>query len=294
MSTSTTENREAIVAKALGSLGDIATLPEVTVRIIEVVEDPEGTANQLHEVIKRDPVLSSKILKVVNSAFYGLPGQIANVDRAVVMLGLSAVKNIAIAASLGRMFRGKNVSGLIDPKAIWRHCVGVGVAAKKITEVAGDTAGGNEMFLAGLIHDLGLLVELQAMPEKLSEVVEASKDGNGSFLQLEEQIIGATHQNFGDGLTTKWKFPRHLRAAVSFHHTPENLTSELARLGMILQCADTLCCLEGVGFDLTAANQEFTETLLGTIGVTVDQLAQVRDEMGPEIEEAEIVLGAKH
>src|SRR3990172_609236 len=96
----TVDQAKTIVERALGAIGDVATLPEVTIKVIEIVEDPKSTARDLHQVIKNDPALSVKILKVVNSAFYGLPGQVASVDRAIILLGLSAVKNLAIAASI--------------------------------------------------------------------------------------------------------------------------------------------------------------------------------------------------
>ena len=110
MSVQTADNTKAVVEKALASVGDIATLPEVTIKIIQIVEDPRSTARDLHDTIKNDPALSVKILKVVNSAFYGLPGQVASVDRAIILLGLSAVKNIAIAASIARLFKGRRIS----------------------------------------------------------------------------------------------------------------------------------------------------------------------------------------
>jgi HD-like signal output (HDOD) protein len=179
---------------------------------------------------------------------------------------------------------------LFDAKDLWKHSVAVGVAAKKIVMAAGDAAGHDEMFLAGLIHDLGLLMERQAFPEELNEVVRRKMQGGPSFLDLEREIVGATHQELGDALTTKWKFPRHLRAAVGFHHNPENLADELKRIGMIIHCADILCCQEGHGFSLTAGDEEFTEELLQGIGLTVEQLVEVRDNMGPDLEEAETVL----
>ena len=203
-----TADTQAIVNKALAAIGEIATLPEVTVKIIEVVEDPKGTARDLHEVIKRDPALSAKVLKVVNSAFYGLPGQVASVDRAIVLLGLSAVKNIAIAASISRMFKGAKATDAFDAKALWRHSLAVGVAAKMISTAAGDVAGQDEMFLAGLIHDLGLLMERQAFPEELNTIVSKVSAGEGTFLEMERAVLGATHQDFGDGLTTKWEIPQ--------------------------------------------------------------------------------------
>ena len=91
--------------KAMSRVREISSLPEVTTRIVEVVEDPKSTAQDMHEIVRHDPALAAKVLKVVNSAFYGLPSQIASLDRAIVMLGLSAVKNIALAASLSRLFR---------------------------------------------------------------------------------------------------------------------------------------------------------------------------------------------
>src|SRR6185295_19241156 len=101
-----TQEREQIVANAIREISHIATLPEITVKVVELVEDPKSTAQDLHKVISSDPALCSRILKVVNSSFYGLPGQIGSINRAIVMLGLNAVKNIAIAASLAKLFRG--------------------------------------------------------------------------------------------------------------------------------------------------------------------------------------------
>ena len=97
---------QAIISEAVNSISHIATLPEITLKIIELVDNPRSTAQDLNKLISNDPALVSRILKVVNSAFYGLPGQIGSINRAVVLLGLNAVKNIVIAASLTKLFRG--------------------------------------------------------------------------------------------------------------------------------------------------------------------------------------------
>ena len=192
-----TEDNKAIVAKAIAAVGEIATLPEVTVKIIEVVEDPKGTARDLHNVIKQDPALSAKVLKVVNSAFYGLPGQVASVDRAIVLLGLSAVKNISIAASISRMFKSGNQLEYFDAKEMWVHSLAVSVCAKNICIAAGDVAGHDEVFLAGLIHDLGILIERQAFPEQLNEIARRASTNSENWLDLERELIGPTHQELG-------------------------------------------------------------------------------------------------
>jgi len=292
MSVQIADNKKTTVAEMLSSVGEIATLPEVTVKIIDVVENPNGTARDLQEVIKTDPVLSAKVLKVVNSAFYGLPGQVDSVDRATVLLGGAAIKNISITASLVRMFDGKHYPNLFHAKDLWRHCVAVGVAARGIARCAGHSFATDEIFMAGLIHDLGLLVVRQAVPRKLAEVCRQCEQRAGDFLQLEEEHIGATHQDLGEALATQWRFPKHLRAAVGFHHNPEMLPDELQLVPMILRCADILCCQQQLGFSLLANEEAFPQAVLDAAGVTVDQLNDIRETLVSELKEAEAVFGS--
>ena len=107
----------ARVLETIKKVTTIATLPEITNQIIKTVENPSSTAAQLHKIVSHDPALVTRILKVVNSAFYGLPGQIGSIDRAIVLLGLNAVKNLAVAASLGQLFRGAKLCDGFTPKA---------------------------------------------------------------------------------------------------------------------------------------------------------------------------------
>lgn len=279
-----------VVARALASVSDIATLPEVTVKIIKIVEDPNSTARDLHVVIKTDPALSAKVLKVVNSAFYGLPGQIASVDRAIILLGMSAVKNIAVAASIARLFKSGKMSEQFSAKDLWRHSVAVAVAAQMIARASGQPAGLDEAFLAGLIHDIGVLVERQAFSEQLSDVIARCSAGEGNFGHLETEVIGADHQAFGDALTTKWKFPRHLRAAVGFHHRPESLSVELQKFGSSVCLADILCCRQKLGFYLTAQDIEITEELLNAAGINAAQFDGIAERLEEEVEDAESTL----
>ncbi len=292
MTVEVASRENAVVAKALATVGDIATLPEVTVKIIELVEDPNSTARDLHQVIKTDPALSAKVLKVVNSAFYGLPGQIASVDRAIVLLGMSAVKNISVAASIARLFKSGQMSEQFSAKDLWQHSVAVGVAARLIAKASGQPAGLDEVFLAGLIHDIGILIERQVSADQLREVIANSAGGEMSFLEAEAQVIGADHQAFGNALTTKWKFPRHLRAVVGFHHCPEKLSAELQKLGCTVHVADVLCCQEQLGFYLTAQHQELTEEMLAIVGITAEQLEDVKASLQEELEDAQAMLSS--
>ncbi len=290
MTVETADKTKMLVDKALSSIGDIATLPEVTIKIIELVEDPKSTARDLHEVIKRDPALSVKVLKVVNSAFYGLPGQVASVDRAIILLGLSAVKNIAIAASIARLFKGKRISEQFSAADLWRHSLAVAVAARALGKCSPHPVMPDELFVAGLIHDIGVLVERQGFPDEFCEVINMCLTSGVEFLQAERDIIGADHQAFGVGLTTKWKFPRHLRAAVGFHHNPEAVSAELKNIATLIQTADILACQEKVGFYLTADEMQISDETLETLGIAHEQVEEVRANLAEQLADAEATL----
>ncbi len=290
MTVDTVDKTKQVVNQALASIGDIATLPEVTIKIIEIVEDPKSTAHDLHKVIKNDPALSVKVLKVVNSAFYGLPGQIASVDRAIILLGLSAVKNIAIAASIARLFKGKRISQQFSAADLWRHSLAVAVVARSIGRCSPNPVLPDELFLAGLIHDIGILVERQTFPDQFTEVINRCSETDLDFLEVEREIIGADHQAFGVGLTTKWKFPRHLRAAVGFHHNPDAVSAELKNMAMLIRVADVLACEERIGVYLTARNETITQEMLDTLQITQEQIEEVRANLPEQLEEAEATL----
>src|SRR5436305_5524931 len=175
---------QARVMEIVKKVSNIATLPQVTAKIIATVEDPRSTAAQLHQIVSHDPALVTRILKVVNSAFYGLPGQIGSIERAIVLLGLNAVKNIAVAASLGQLFRGGQLCQGFSPKDLWTHCIAVGVAARELAKQM-KLPMADEAFLAGMIHDVGILISLQLTPDLMRTVCEQAKQGNASFCELE-------------------------------------------------------------------------------------------------------------
>jgi HD-like signal output (HDOD) protein len=273
---------DKFVASAIADLGEIATLPEVTVKIIQVVENPRSTARDLHEVIKNDPALSARLLKVVNSAFYGLPGQIASVDRAIVLLGLSAVKNIAIAASMTHLFNaGSSIEGFSGSE-LWRHSVAVGVGCRLLAKAQGHPPV-EESFLVGLIHDLGILVERQVFPKQLADVVTRHRADGGNFCEIEQEIIGADHQAFGMALAQKWRFPMHLCAAIGYHHKPMELAAATRELGTLVHIADVLACQAQLGFSGTAINETYDDAMLELLHLNQEKVQEVISQLPEQV-----------
>jgi HD-like signal output (HDOD) protein len=280
---------DKIISQALGKVGEIASLPELTTKIIRIVENPRSTARDLFDVIRCDPALSARILKVVNSAFYGLPGQIANIDRAIVLLGLSAVKNIAVAASMTHLFNGgAQIDGLggVD---LWKHSLAVGVGCKMLTAAQGRPLV-EESFLAGLIHDIGILIERQVFAEKLGEVINKQKTTGSSFSQLEREIIGADHGAFGMALATKWRFPAPLCTAIGYHHKSMDVAAGNRELSVLVHVADVLACNAGIGCTLTATGEIYDEEMLATLNLTPDDIAEIAAKLPEQVAISESVF----
>jgi HD-like signal output (HDOD) protein len=257
---------QARVTETVKRVTTIATLPEVTNQIIRTVEDPKSTASQLHKIVSHDPALVTRILKVVNSAFYGLPGQIGSIERAIVLLGLNAVKNLAVAASLGQMFRGGKLCEGFTPKDLWTHCIAVGVAARDLARQM-KLPVADEAFLAGMIHDMGILIALQVYPEQVRRVCDAAKSGEKSFCELEHEIIGMDHQQLGMALAEQWKFPRSCQLVAGYHHRPTELADSNRLLVTLVFVADTICCQSKHGFNLTALGQKLDGAGLAEINL---------------------------
>mgnify|MGYP003386738839 CR=1 FL=1 len=265
-------NRDAAVAAAIREISHIATLPEITLKIIQLVEDPNSTANDLHNVIAKDPALCTRILKVVNSAFYGLPGQIGSINRAIVLLGLNAVKNIAIAASLAKLFKGSQLTPNFSARDLWMHSVAVAAATKQQADKL-KLGLSDEAFLAGLLHDVGIMVMLQYDRQKLVEVLNKTSATPGSNMMTHElAVFGATHQDFGAALCEKWKFPRAFSYVTGYHHRPLELPEDTRTLPCMVYVADRLAATLKDGFGLDVPDVEISQEVLDVLKLTREDI----------------------
>lgn len=282
---------EKLIRDAIDEISHIATLPEVTLKIIDLVEDPNSTAQDLNKVISHDPALGARILKVVNSAFYGLPGQIGSINRAIVLLGLNAVKNIAIAASLTKLFRGGKICDGFDAKDLWNHCIASATASRLLADRA-KLGKGDEAFLAGLIHDIGIMVEIQARRGAFVEAVGAAVDGT-SFREAEAQKLGATHEQFGAALCKLWKFPVNFQTVAAHHHEPLLLPEGTRSLAIVVHLSDHLTKRLNLGFVGDVEGDAPDPALLTELGLTAADLDAVAEALPAAIAEAQGVFSGE-
>lgn len=195
-------------------------------------------------MISRDASLTSKTLKLVNSAFYGFPKKINSITRAIVILGFNKIKNIALSASIFETFRGVTGRGF-DTKRFWEHSLAVAIA----TEVVAKDAGLEEQedaFVAGLLHDIGKIIIAAHLKNEFIAIVKSVEEEGLLMAEAEEKVLGANHALIGKWLGEKWKFPDGLVAPTARHHQPR-LAREFRELTYAVHLADILARALGVG-----------------------------------------------
>jgi len=274
----TTPPENSVIEAALSRVSRLATLPEVTTRILEVIDNPNATADELEALVASDPVLSARVLKVVNSSFYGMPAAVNSIKQAIVLLGMGGLKNIALAASLAKLFGGMPIEGDFDPQGPWQHSAAVAAAAKLISAHAG--ADGEELFLAGLLHDVGSVIAMQALRQQFMQLVERrGSKPDEPYEVAERECLGATHEEFGIALCRSWNFPESIQAAVEFHHNPDAIEGELRRAAQIVCVADYIAAKSGIGYCGAVNIEQAPLEVIAELGLSDEHIDSILERL---------------
>ena len=276
-------------AERIDQIDRLLTLPQVAFQINKLVESRTSSAADLHRVIKADPALSARLLKLVNSAYYGLPGRVASLEKAVILLGVTAVKNLAIAASIEQLFRHVKLTGPFSGRDLWLHCLAVAATARALAQRI-NLPRLDEVFMAGLIHDLGLLAAAQVEPADFSHVIEVCVAGEHRWAVAETEILGIDHCAAGSRLAEKWHFPDDLGQMILLHHEWQTRQDRPAELARMIFLGDTLACHLGSGFNLTAHHQTTEPEMLASVGLSQEDLMEVWQNLPAHVEELAGIL----
>ncbi len=215
---------------------DLPSLPAVALRVIELTSDVDVSLKELSRTIENDQGLSVKILKTVNSSFYGLRKRCGTIDKALVMLGLSPVKSLALGFSLVSSIDDPAEAGQFDYMAYWRRGLYSGIAGKITAEHVGFEFG-DEVFLGGLLQDIGMIAMYRALGEQYLEVLKNTDNNHRGLVKQELQLLDLQHPDVGAMLVQRWKLPEELSMQVKYHERPTATPSS---------CADHVRCV-GLG-----------------------------------------------
>ncbi len=287
------KKRRDPVLDALVILSDLPTLPTVALEVAALLDDPRSTPRQITEVMKADQALTSKVLKLVNSAYYGIPGGVASVERAVAFLGYNTIFQLLIGVSVLEFSRLGGAAG-IDIREFWKHSLGVAVAAEMIGARIG-YEGKEELFAAGLLHDLGKLALAKVAKKKFILAVEQARKDGIRLLKAEREQGLPTHDKVGDTLARQWRFPPALRAAIAAHHRSREVRNQTVPTPMqalldIVVLADSLCRRFEIGDGGDPVIPDLDDDLVERLGLLKKDMPQVKGEMTRKVEQSKVFL----
>ncbi len=237
-----------------------------------MINDPNASANQVAAVLAEDPAMSVKVLKLTNSAFYGLAREIESVKQAVVIVGMEAIKNLVLSASVLDMFKGDNIDQEYQ-ESFWRHSLATAFCARVLSKrvKARGFVDPDSAFSAGLLHDVGKIVTSCFLPDEHKQLQEArSGDQELTDLALEDKVFGYNHAQIGGFLAVQWKLPSKLADAILSHHQPQ-LSEADTPLAYIIYLADHVA-------KRTFYVDDSEQHLVGTLDEAVATYMQVTED----------------
>ncbi len=276
---------------------DIPTLPAVATKVIEVVRDADSTAEDLRQIICHDPVLSSRLMRMANSAYFGLPDELTDLQRAIVLLGFNSVRNLAFTACLQSLYKSEYRCGSFTASSLWMHSVSVAVISRMLAERIWPEFA-EEAFLAGIVHDVGIIVEWNLLPERFEQVIRAFEGTGRPFGEAEKQALGFDHRDCGSAILRRWGLPKHLVRVARQHHgsrkEPASLNSESGALGdrlaALVHLAECICAERGNGFIDEPRDEERVMAVLGQIGCGHEEYRNIVDCTDEELDRARTIL----
>lgn len=280
----------AEIQNLVDNASDLISLPEVTLRVNEIANDPNSTADDMAAVITQDPALVVRMLKIANSAYYGLSNEVETLSRAVAILGTNKIRDLVLSSSASDTFDGIP-NDLISMQDFWHHSLYCGLLAQILSKKSNKT-NSESVFIAGLLHDIGQLLMFNQMPEKSHEAILLLMEGSEELetFEAERHVFGFDHMQVGAALIKSWKLSPVLEECIEFHHEPQNATKFPAEVALI-----NIANAVAVMADFDSMNEDDEIPMINPVsweltGISKSDLPDAIKEAQKEITEIESVL----
>lgn len=290
----TTGKSNAEYGDLLAKLNDIPTLPGIAMKVNQLINDPTSSSADIAEVLKKDQVLTAKILRLVNSSYYAIPGGVVDVQRALAFLGFNTVAQLVLGLSVFSVFSNIDAEdfSMMD---FWRHALGTAVCTEILAKRL-KYPKPEEAFTCGLLHDIGKLVMHEIDAERLQKVIHATKKRECSFVEVEREFDLPGHSFLGEAMATKWGLPQIIRLSIRYHHFDvskmDSILSSVKPMIQMVRLANTICVKNQIGKSGDCSKGEITPDLLQPLGLSMESVAEIEKELGPAMERAGAFLSA--
>lgn len=276
----------------LEKLNDIPTLPAVAMRVTELINDPNSSSSDIADVLKKDQVLTAKVLRLINSPYYGIPGEVTDVKRALAYLGFNTLAQMVLSVSVISAFAAEN-NTKFSPRKFWEHALGTAVASEIIAKKI-EYPKPEECFTCGLLHDIGKIVLLKVAPEEFLRVVQLAEKEKISFFEAERRLEVPGHGYLGEFVADKWRLPMVIRMSIRYHHTDvTKMDTILASMKLAVQTvalANEIVVKENIGYSGNASGGHITEEMIAPLGLTMADVEKITERVKNEVGNASAFL----
>lgn len=256
------------------NLGDLPPLPQVAAQVLRIVADPDSTADELQKVISTDQALTSQILKIANSAMFGMMREVKTVTQAIMTLGFSTIKSVVIASSAKNLYNRGN-SGLQE-RLMWEHALATAMAGRAYGKLLRFPRT-EEIFLAGLMHDIGKSVMGLKFPERYGAMIRTVYNEQGDSLDLELDTFGFDHTMVGEALLQSWNLARNIEHTVRWHHDPLETPQEDRSLCALVALGNQMALTLKIGIGRPESLASPTRQALEILDLTPEALEGCRE-----------------
>lgn len=267
------------------------SLPTSVTKIMEISNDPKASPADLNQVISLDPVLMGKVMKLINSAYYGLSTEITSLVRAIIMLGINTVKNLALStAVLANLGKTSSENGL-NMDGFWRHSLCVGATSKLIAKkLKIDPKRLEEYFMAGLLHDIGKIPLNNRLSDPYVKAMSSADREKIPLIQAEKNVIGIHHCEVGKIILQRWRLNQEIQDALGFHHAPLSYEGPHRQIVLAVTAANYFANIFEIGFAGDRYSQKVPSEVFSEIGVDMEWFEGVEQQIQDEIEKARVFL----
>jgi len=259
-------------------LDELPTLPVVVSRVLQAVEDKQSSAKDLVDIIQNDQAIAAKVLRVANSAYYGLPNKVNTISHAIVLLGFETVRNLCLGVGVFRSFLPYRLHESVNLEKFWEHTIASAVCSR-ILRPDKSQEESEETFLAALIHDIGRLCFLAAQPDLYLKVILNAKKEGKPLIEIEQNVFGGTHAELGGLLCKHWNFGKELIQPVVHHHDPENAEPEYAERAAEVAVSNCIAQQRGMRWRVDTVIPEVPQFAMDVLELTPEDVTQLGDRL---------------
>lgn len=272
------------LAVRLSRSENLPVLPQAVSSVLKLADDPSAGPRDLERVIERDPAITAKILRAANSAYYGSPN-VPNIGRAIAFLGMNAVRSLVVSVAFQGMTANRGTSQRFDNLEYWRHSLAVATGARILGRLRMPMRA-EELYCAGMMHDIGYLILDRFMGTELDTALEQALNDKTPIHEQEEFLYSFTHADVGGLLAEKWGMTSMIQAAVKYHHNPQE-DGNFFETTCFISAANVLAHQAGFTNNTVGITWELEPHVVKAVGIPMEQFDAIRDVMVQEVLKAQ-------